>query len=116
MHQTNLKILSIELFDILTKECKANGFEVSEYWDNKEIKNTPQYMMLDTILQMVDWRGTRLELFRRIKKIGSNKNLSCREKQLLKKLVNDQVSKGSLDFDEISYYFPGKSITVLKQN
>jgi len=40
---------------------------------------------------------------------------SVRDVRLLRKLVHKQKKENYLDFDEIQYYFPGKSVESIKK-
>ena len=62
------------------------------------------------------WRRNRKkDLLRRIRKIGLRKTFSVREIKLLRKLINQQVKEGFIDFEAIHGQFPGKTIEQLKE-
>lgn len=103
------------MFVLLNKVCQENGFEVTEYWTKRDIQTRPQYALLESVIPEVNWKGTRLELLRRIQKIGKNKTLSCREKGLLKKLITENIKNGKCNYKAILYYFPGKTEAALKK-
>lgn len=107
-------IFCIEMFKLLRKNCETGGIDISDFW--KKDKGILAYHMnvLSEIKREIDWRGTRNKLLKRIRKLGRSPDFSARDIRLLKKLANQQRKKGYLDFEEMLYYFPGKSIEQVR--
>lgn len=72
-------------------------------------------LVLKEIAEIINWRSSRSDLQKRIRKLASQTTFSVRDKKLLKKLVNKQRKVGEINFDDILYYFPGKSVETLKK-
>jgi hypothetical protein len=60
------------------------------------------------------WKGTKNELLKRIRRIAFKHDFSAREVKLLRKLVNEQKKHGYTNFEEVQYYFPGKTIEMIE--
>lgn len=69
--------------------------------------------MLDQVIPVVQWCGKKLDLFRRIVKIGKNQKLSCREKFLLKRLMANKHNLRPAVFKGVQSEFPGKTVETL---
>jgi hypothetical protein len=72
-------------------------------------------LVLHEVARKVSWRGRASKLLNRIRKITKNKKFSVRDAKLLSKLANQQKKKGSINLEEISYYFPGKSLQMIEE-
>jgi hypothetical protein len=98
------------MFKLLREHCELDGIKISDFW--KGNKGLPAYHMevLDEIKREIDWKGTKSELLKRIRKLGRSLEFSARDVKFLKKLINQQRKKGYLNFEEVLYYFPGKSL------
>ena len=56
------------------------------------------------------------KLLERIRKIAMNQfKFSSRDTKLFRKIVKQQKKDGYIDYEEIQYYFPGKSLDVIKK-
>lgn len=102
------------MFKLLREHCETDGINISDFW--KGGKGLPAYHMdvLDEIKKEIDWKGTKNELLKRVRKLGKSAGFSARDTKFLKKLINQQRKKGYLDFEEVLYYFPGKSVEQVR--
>ncbi len=104
------------MFHVLQTLCKKAGVDISNFY-NPDLELTDE---LDEILIKLvfetKWRRSRkIELLQRIRKIASDHSFSVRDGKLLKRLVLKQVKDGSTDFESLLYYFPGKTVEMLKE-
>lgn len=94
--------------------CDENDYELKAFWSNPDIQQTPQYQMLSDVIVEVDWRGTKLELLRRIQKVGKSQKFTCRETTLFKKLMTTKVKGKTPSLKDVRGYFPGKTMESLE--
>jgi hypothetical protein len=71
--------------------------------------------LLIKIREKIDWRGPKIELLRRIRRLGRSKKFTVRDVKLLRKIVNQQKREGYTDFKAALYYFPGKSVEMIER-
>jgi len=103
------------MFKILNEICKEKNLDITEF-RNSKIVNRKEYV--DVILQVSDivgWKDTPAHLLTRIQKILSESYLSVRETKLLKRLFRDQKKNDKICFNELLYYFPGKTVEILEE-
>lgn len=98
----------------MNKICNEQGYEVSDFWTNPNIIQSDQYKVLKTIIPIISWCGTKLELLRRIQKVGQNQTLSCRERLLLKRIVSKRFKNRKIYYKDVQSEFPGKTVETLK--
>ncbi|CAI2359250.1 unnamed protein product [Moneuplotes crassus] len=106
-----------DMFKRLLELCDQAGCEVSEFWRTNSLLNEAQWAIIQTLAKEISWDTEKSEhLIKRINKIGKNsENFTIRDTKLLRKMINSQKKANlPIDFAEISYYFPGKSINTLK--
>ena len=110
-------ILHIEMFQVLHAQCKEAGITIADFCNYETPdKNFPHESILEDLVRKIKWRMCRRkDLFNRIKKLVWDPSFSVRDKKLLKKLVNQQRKKGQEDYESLLYYFPGKTIEMLKE-
>ena len=70
--------------------------------------------VLRIMKKKLEWKRSKMVLLKRIRKISNNREFSVRETKLLRKLINKQKKDGYIDFQEVLFYFPGKTIDILK--
>ncbi|CAI2383208.1 unnamed protein product [Moneuplotes crassus] len=106
-----------EMFKRLIELCKECQVQVSDFWSSATILSSELWGILERIAAEISWSPSKLDqLLTRIKKIGKNPDkFSARDNKLLRKLVNQQKRNGYIDYQEVLYYFPGKSLETIKK-
>jgi UDP-2,3-diacylglucosamine pyrophosphatase LpxH len=103
------------MFKLLNQTCKEKGINPSEFWvEDKKIWAAHKDILCKIRLE-TNWKGTKNELLRRIRKVALKSSFSAREVKLLRKLVNEQKKNGYTNFEEIQYYFPGKTVEMMEE-
>ena len=103
------------MFRILHKIWREKDVPPSKFWEGTEKAGPELKALLVAISQEICWKGTKNELLKRIRKVALKKGFSAREVKLLRKLVNEQKKNGYTDFEEVQYYFPGKTTEMLEE-
>ena len=67
-------------------------------------------LKLKEIMQKQCWRSKISDLKFRLRKLSTKPGFSAREIRILKRVVKHQLRNNKIDWDNISFYFPGKSI------
>ena len=103
------------MFDKLKQLCKEQGRSVSEL-NNKRTKiDLKLNQMLDNLMASIRWKGSKVMLIARIRKVGSQTKFSVRERKLLRELIFKQIEAQSVDFSKFEYYFPTKNKIEIKK-
>ena len=104
------------MFQILKRLWKDREISMEDFWKPDNPIGEVQSQILLELSLKINWKTNRkLDLLERIKRIASNKNFSARDTKLLRKLVLRQQKNGYQDFEEISQYFPGKSVEMIRE-
>lgn len=73
--------------------------------------------ILEDLIEEISWRRSRKQqLVQRIRKLIMDPSFSIRDTKLLSKMVNQQRKKGYTDYQELLYYFPGKTVEMLSDH
>lgn len=99
---------------ILRKVCQKLGREITEFWDHQDSLPDDLWSSLDHIAKESGFKGKKVRLLQRIQKIGKETKFSVRDRKLLRKFINKQYEEGKVDFESVLYYFPGKTVQMLK--
>ena len=103
------------MFSVLNKLLKEYDIPLSDFEGNNFPLSDRLMDVLDELISMTKWRKSRkFELLQRSRKMIMNKTFSIRDKKLLSKLVNQQKRQGFINYEEIVYYFPGKTAKMLE--
>ena len=90
--------------------------EVEKFYDPEAQLSEELDNILTKLVYETKWRRSRkLELLQRVRKIASDTTFSVRDGKLLKRLVTKQVKNGTVDFEALLYYFPGKNVEMIKK-
>ena len=103
------------MFMILKELCTNNQRNISDFWKVDLESDLVLQKILIEVHQQTNFKGDKIYLFKRIKKLGSKQKFSVRENKLLIKLIQLQLKSNKLDFNQIEYFFPGKSSNVLRK-
>ena len=103
------------MFKLLKEKCDESGYKITDFWKDDKKLTGDLYKIYRQIIKIVNWKGHKLDLLKRIRRIGKNSTFSARETKLLRKLANQQRRKGCIDFESIVYFFPGKTVEMLEQ-
>ena len=90
---------------------KEGLLSLSDFSDDSTL---PEDSLITSLSYEVSWRGSQELLIRRIRKILKPSKLSVRERKLLLNLVIEAQQQKTIDYEEISYNFPGKDLQYLK--
>ena len=108
-------IIFLELFHILKQLWKQRSRQISElYVTRNEIDETLNEILGEAHIQ-IKFKGEREMLLKRVRKLSINQEFSFRENKLLRKIVSAQLVSGKIDFNNIEYFFPGKSQEVIRK-
>ena len=105
----------LEVFRLLKEYCKEEDLEVTDFWKNDRWLPPEHKNILAQVKKEINWRGTKKELLKRIRKQARMTEFSAREVKLITKLVNQQKKHGFRDFKAMVYYFPGKSVEMIEE-
>jgi hypothetical protein len=94
--------------------CQAEGLDIEDFWKDNEILRPQLYKLLLKVKEEINWGGPKVELLKRIRKLGKSTTFTVREVKLLRKLINQQKREGYTDFKAVLYYFPGKSLKMVR--
>lgn len=103
------------MFKLLNTFCKEEKISPCEFWKKDEKINSVHKSILCRIVSETNWKGTKNELLSRMRKVALNSTFSVRDVKLLRKLVNEQKRNGYTNFEEVLYYFPGKSLEMIEE-
>ena len=101
------------LFYVLQNLCKEHNLPIKVFKLSKKYTK-PMKVLLKELKSTIGWRGTLLSLHARIKKVTAKSSLTTRDRKLLSKLINQQRKTGIVDYEQIEYYFPGKTAKELQ--
>ena len=103
------------MFMMLKELCANHQRDISDFC----ITDLKSDLVLQKILteahQQTNFRGDKISLFKRIKKLSWKQKFSVRENKLFTKLIQLQLKSDKLDFNQIEYFFPGKNSNVLRK-
>ena len=103
------------MFKLLKEKCDEQGYEITDFWKDNNKLSGGLYKIYKQVLKIVNWKGHKPDLLKRIRRVGTKSTFSAREIKLLRKLINQQKREGYVDFNSILYFFPGKSVKMLEQ-
>ena len=75
----------------------------------------PYHAGIQKLSEVLRWKGQLKCLVHRIQKLAQPQGFSVRDKKLLRKQLRTQYSNKPVNYDELIYHFPGKSIEDLKE-
>ena len=94
---------------------RERGRSVTEFWIGEQAIDGTLDEVLSETLNQIEFKGDKLLLLKRIRKIASNKDFSIREKKLMRRLIEIQSKSFNIDFDQIEYFFPGKLSEIVRK-
>ena len=105
------------MFHTLLEICDENNTRIEDFWKSFYELNSHQIKILEELSEKVMWKRKNFtSLHSRICKIGARREtFTVREIKFLKKMVNRQLRKGYTNFQELVYYFPGKTVDKLTE-
>lgn len=107
----------LEMLTVLTRLCKENKVPLARFEGEKFPLSKKLMQILEDLIEEISWRRSRkIQLVQRIRKLIMDKSFSIRDTKLLSKMVNQQRRKGYIDYEELTYYFPGKTADMLSEH
>lgn len=104
-------LVFIDLFKILRKLCAEEGTCITNFWKDDLPLAQPEASILLELTAQVGWkRNRKIDLLKRIRRIGRKDSFSVRETKLLRRLMNQQQKKGTNDYESVLEHFPGKTL------
>ena len=102
---------------ILQTLCTQNNIPIESFWENDDPLEGDKLGILKQLIVEINWRKNRkVDLLKRIRRIGRKTTFSVRETRFLGKLIHNQVEEGYRDFEVILQYFPGKTLEMVKDH
>lgn len=102
------------MFEKLRQLCKRENCDMSKFWENNEKPEGTYKQIFMELKQSIEWKCTHKDLLKRIRKIGRCTKFTARETKLLRKLINQQMRESEVNFDQVMFYFPGKTAEMLE--
>lgn len=103
------------MFQILHRLWKEHNVSLSQFISQEYPLKGKNLELINELAREIKWKPNRkTQLYRRIQKLANNKDFTTRELKLVSKLVNKQIRDGWVDYEEIRYYFPGKTVQMCK--
>jgi len=99
-------------FQKIRDYCNSLGITLDDLFTNDELSNNHR-LWLD-LCSRCEWKRESTFMKARFQKLYENTDFSVREMKLLKRLVKRQKKVGSINWEKISYNFPGKSAQLIK--
>lgn len=94
--------------------CSDKGIPITNFWkDDLPLHHTEAIILFELTMQIGWKRNRKVDLLKRIRRIGRRQSYSVRETKLLRRLFNQQIQKGVFDYEAILEHFPGKTIESL---
>ncbi|CAI2383018.1 unnamed protein product [Moneuplotes crassus] len=104
----------VDLFKILRKLCETRGISIENFWkDDLPLQNL-EVSVLYELTSCIGWkRNRKIDLLKRIRRIGLKRTFSVRETKLLLKLMEVETIKEKPDYEAVLEKFPGKTLEDL---
>jgi len=104
----------IELYHMLIQLWEEHWIPIDDFTNPNGETSEEMVEVLRIMKKKLEWKRSKMVLLKRIRKISNNREFSVRETKLLRKLINRQKKDGYIDFQEVLFYFPGKTIEILR--
>jgi hypothetical protein len=105
----------IEMFKILGEKCKEEELRIIDFWKNDRWLSPEHKIVLAHVKKEINWKGTKNELLKRIRRQARILGFSARDVKLITKMINQQKRNGYRDFEALVYYFPGKTAEMIQE-
>ena len=102
------------MFQFIKEYCKKSGDTMQNILQRTKENSSSQLIFWSVIAHKMNWRGPVSTLQQRFVKLHSSTKLSVREVQLLHKLHKKMKKDSSIKWEEVLYYFPGKTVEMLQ--
>lgn len=95
--------------------CRQKMFNLKDILTTPLKKNKEYNKLIEEVGKHMGWTGKKSKLVGRLRKIFNNVDLSIREKQALTRMYKQQMKAGMVDWEQILYEFPGKTLIFIKE-
>lgn len=103
------KLDDCKIFQIITQCCEKEGVEVIEYLRSPNRTFAKLDKIVSDIINSCAWKSKTSNLKMRLYKLITRTWFSARELRILKKVMKQELKNGTVDWNKIMYFFPGKT-------